>query len=56
MSLYLARAERMVIGADLTRASLLLGASALGAEFRGARHGLAAVDAKFCCGLGSTWS
>ena len=28
MSLYLARANRMVIGADLTRASLLLGASA----------------------------
>jgi SAM-dependent methyltransferase len=28
MSLYLARADRMVIGADLTRASLLLGAAA----------------------------
>src|SRR5258708_11355682 len=28
MSLYLARADRIVIGADLTRASLLLGASA----------------------------
>jgi 2-polyprenyl-3-methyl-5-hydroxy-6-metoxy-1,4-benzoquinol methylase len=28
MSLYLARADRVVIGADLTRASLLLGAAA----------------------------
>ena len=28
MSLYLARADRVVIGADLTRAPLLLGASA----------------------------
>ena len=35
---------------------LLLGASALRAEIRSTRHGLAAIDTEFCCGLGSAWS
>jgi len=62
MSLYLARADRIVIGADLTRASLMLGAEAAG-RFRNdrllfvetdiARAGLCpgAFDVVYCSGV-----